>query len=53
MHWNSKLTHELNKENDVDVDEDKDRDEDPVKVPKRRLSTLFNFFAVWALFLVF
>jgi hypothetical protein len=39
---------------DVEKDEnDDDNDGDPVKVPNRRLSTRFSFFAVWALFLVF
>jgi hypothetical protein len=30
----------------VENDEKDDKDEDPVKVPNRRLSTRFSFFAV-------
>jgi hypothetical protein len=45
----SELTH-LMGENDDEVDIE---ERDPEKVPKRRLSSLFSFLAVWALFLVF
>jgi len=53
LHRAVQLTYELEDEDEGEKDEKDDKDEEPVKVPKRRLSTRFSFFAVCALFLVF
>ena len=53
LHRAVQLTYELKDGDEDEKDENDDKDVEPVKVPNRRLSTRFSFFAVCALFLVF
>jgi len=46
LHRAVQLTYELKDGDEDEKDENDDKDVEPVKVPKRRLSTRFSFFAV-------